>query len=302
MKVKEESEKPGLKLNVEKNEDYSIWSHHFMANRWGNNGNSDRLYFWGGSKITTDGDCSHEIKRHLLLGRKVMNHLDSILKSRDITLPTKVRLVKAMVFSSSHVWMWELDCKESWVWKNWYFWTAVLVKTLESPLGNKEIQPVHPRGNQFWIFIGRTDAEAESPGTLQSMESKRVGHNWATELNWTDSFRPHGLLHARLPCPSSTLGACLNSCPSSRWCHPTISSSVIHPLLLLPSIFPSIRVFSNESGLLTRWPEYWSFSFSISPSSEYSGLISFGMHWLDLAIQGALCPIFLLLTFCYLIA
>ena len=67
MKVKEESEKPGLKLNVEKNEDYSIWSHHFMANRWGNNGNSDRLYFWGGSKITTDGDCSHEIKRHLLL-------------------------------------------------------------------------------------------------------------------------------------------------------------------------------------------------------------------------------------------
>ncbi|KAB0337234.1 hypothetical protein FD754_025295 [Muntiacus muntjak] len=74
-----------------------IWSHHFMASRWGNNGNGDRLYF-GGSKITADVDCSHEIKRHLLLGRKVMTKLDSVLKSRDITLPTKVHLVKAMVF------------------------------------------------------------------------------------------------------------------------------------------------------------------------------------------------------------
>ena len=69
-----------------------------MENRWGNSGNSVRLYFWGGSKITADGDCSHEIKRHLLLGRKVMTNLDSILKSRDITLPTKIRLVKAVVF------------------------------------------------------------------------------------------------------------------------------------------------------------------------------------------------------------
>ena len=74
-----------------------IWSHHFMGNRWGNSGNSVRLYFWG-SKITADGDCSHEIKRCLLLGRKVMTNLDSILKSRDITLPTKVRLVKVMIF------------------------------------------------------------------------------------------------------------------------------------------------------------------------------------------------------------
>ena len=73
------------------------WSHHFMANRLGNNGNSDRLYFWG-SKITADGECSHEIKRRLLLGRKVMTNLDSIFKSRDITLPAKVRLVKAVVF------------------------------------------------------------------------------------------------------------------------------------------------------------------------------------------------------------
>ena len=97
MKVKEESEKAGLKLNIQKNKDHGIWSHHFMANRQGNNVNNERLYFWG-SKITVDSDCSHEIKRHLLLGRKAMTNLDSILKSRDITLSTKVCLVKAMVF------------------------------------------------------------------------------------------------------------------------------------------------------------------------------------------------------------
>ena len=97
MRVKDESENVSLELDVQKNKDHGIWSHHFMTNRWGNNGNSDRLLL-GGSKITADGDCSHEIKRQLLLGRKVMTNLDSIFKSRDITLPTKVRLVKAMVF------------------------------------------------------------------------------------------------------------------------------------------------------------------------------------------------------------
>ena len=88
-----------------------------------------RVFILGGSKITADGDCSHEIKRHLLLGRKTMTNLDSILKSRDITLPTKVHLVRSYGFSSSHVWMWELDCKESWAPKNWCFWTVVLEKT-----------------------------------------------------------------------------------------------------------------------------------------------------------------------------
>ena len=112
-------------------------------------------------KITADSDCSHEIKRHLFLGRKAMANLDSILKSRDITLPTKVFLVKLQFFSS-HVWMWEFDYKESWVLKNWCFWTVVLEKTLESPLDCKNIQPVHPEGNQSWIFIGKTDAEAET--------------------------------------------------------------------------------------------------------------------------------------------
>ena len=98
MRVKEESEKSWLKTQHSKNKDHGIWSHHFMANRWGNSGNSDRRYFLG-SKITADGDCSHEIKRCWLLARKVMTNLDSILKSRDITLSTKVRLVKAMVLS-----------------------------------------------------------------------------------------------------------------------------------------------------------------------------------------------------------
>ena len=101
----------------------------------------------------------------------------------------------------------------------------------------------------------------------------------------SDSLQPHGLQHTRIPCPSLSPRACSNPCPLSRWCHPTISSCF--PLLLLPSIFPSIRVFSNESALLIMWPKDW--SFSISPSNEYPGLISFRIDWLYLlAVQGTL--------------
>ena len=97
----------------------------------------------------------------------------------------------------------------------------------------------------------------------------------------------HGLPHARLPCPSPTPRAYSNSCPSSQWCHPTII--LCRPLLLLPSVFLRIWVFSNEWVLRVRWPKYWSISFSISPSNEYSGLISFRVDWLDLlAVQGTL--------------
>ena len=113
-----------------------------------------------GSKITEDSDCSHEIKRRLLLGRKAMTNLESILKSRDITLLTKVCKVKAMVFPVVVYGSWELDLKEGWVPKNWCFWTVVLEKTLDSPFDCEEIQPVNPKGNQSWIFTGRTDAEA----------------------------------------------------------------------------------------------------------------------------------------------
>jgi len=103
----------------------------------------------------------------------------------------------------------------------------------------------------------------------------------------SNSMRPQGLQHTRLPCPSLSPRICLNSCPLSQWCHPIISSSC--PLLFLPSIFSSIRIFSNESVLCIRWPKNWRFSFSISSSNEYSGLISFGIDWFYLlAVQGTL--------------
>ena len=111
-----------------------------------------------GPKITDDGDCSHEIKRSLLLGRKVMTILGSVLKSRDITLCQSLSS-QSYGFSSSHVQMWELDHKERWVLKNWYFQTVLLEKTLENPLDSKLMKPVNPKENQPWIFIGRTDAK-----------------------------------------------------------------------------------------------------------------------------------------------
>ena len=110
--------------------------------------------------MTADADCSQEIKRRLLLGRKALTNLDSTLKSKRHYFANKG---PSYGFSSNHVWTWELDYKESWVLKNWCFWTVVLEKTLESPLEHKEIQSVNPKGNQSWIFIGRTDAEAETP-------------------------------------------------------------------------------------------------------------------------------------------
>ena len=119
--------------------------------------------FLGGSKITADGDCSHEIKRCLLLGRKVMTNLDSIVKKQRLYFVNKGLSRQGYGLFSSHVWMWELGYKESWAPKNWCFWTVVLEKTLESPLDFKEIQLVHPKGYHSWMFIGRTDVEAETP-------------------------------------------------------------------------------------------------------------------------------------------
>ena len=128
-----------------------------MANRW-ETVEIVTDFILGGSKITADGDCSHEIKRRLLLERKVMNNLDSLLKSRDINyFANKGPSSQGYDFSS--VWMWELDYKERWA-QNWCFWTVELDKTLESPLDCKEIQPVHPKGDQSWVFFGRTDVEA----------------------------------------------------------------------------------------------------------------------------------------------
>ena len=104
----------------------------------------------------------------------------------------------------------------------------------------------------------------------------------------SDALRPHGLQHTRFPCPSLSPGVCSNSCLLSHWCHPAISSSVV-PFSSCPQSFPSIRVFSNELALCIRWPKYWRFSFSSSPSKEYSGLIPFRIDWFDLlAVQGTL--------------
>jgi len=165
-----------------------------------------RDFIFGGSKITADGDCSHEMERCLFLTRKAITKLDSILKSRDITLFREVSLVNSVQFSC-------------------------------------------------WVV--------------------------------SDSLRPHGLQHFRPPCPSPT--------PEFTQTHVYQVSDAIQPshpllsLLLLPSVFPSIRIFSNESALCIRWPKHWSFSFSISSSNEYSGLLSFRMDWFDLvAVQGTL--------------
>ena len=160
--MKEESEEVGLMFNIQKTK--------IMVSGPITSWKIDREtvetvadFTFLGSKITADGDCSHAIKRHLLLGRKVMTNLDSILKSRDITLPTKVCLVKAMVFPvvmyGCESWTIKkaecqrIDAFELWCWR-------ILLK---SPLDCKEIQPVYPKGDQSWVFIGRTDIEAETP-------------------------------------------------------------------------------------------------------------------------------------------
>ena len=131
-----------------------------MANRWGNSGNSGWLYFFG-LQNHAGGDCSHEIKRRLLLGKKVMNNLYSILRSRDTTLPTNVCLVKPMIFPVVIMDV-KFELKESWAPKNWCLWTVVLEKNIESPLDCKEIQ-VHPKGDQSWVFFGSTNVEAQAP-------------------------------------------------------------------------------------------------------------------------------------------
>ena len=190
MKVKEESENVGLKLNIQNTKimassPISSWEidGETMETVW------DFTYLC--SKITADGDYSHEIKRHLHLGRKAMTKLDSILKSRDIILPTKISVFKAMVFPvvmhGCESWTikkaehWRIGTFEMWSWK-----------TLESPLVNKEIQPVHPKGNKSWIFFGRTDAEAETPilwppdtKNLLIWKDPNAGKDWRKEKKGT---------------------------------------------------------------------------------------------------------------------
>ena len=138
-----------------------------------------------------------------------------------------------------------------------------------------------PKGSGFGLISFHTvfSVENSKRSRLRTCNLEQVSVQFSHSVV-SDSLRPHGLQHTRLPCPSPTSGAYSNSCPLLQWSHPTISSC--HPLILPYWIFPSIRVFSNESLLRIRWPKYWSFSFSISPSNEYSGLISFRTDCLDL--------------------
>ena len=273
--------------------------------------------------------------------------------------------------------MWELDYKESWVPKNWCFWTVVLEKTLESPLDCKEIKPVNCKGNESWIFIGRTDVEAETPipmppdgtnwligkdpdaGKAWRREEKGTSEDemveWHHQLdehefeqalgmgdgqeslacfshsatrtqtrlsNWTElgmqdkeekvksSLRARSYFPINCCCRSVTR-LCLTFCnpmdcsmPGFSVFHylPEFAQTDVHwvndatqtshslsPPSSCPQSFPESWFFSNESALCIRWPKYWSFSFSISPSNEYSGLISYRMNWFDLlAVQGTL--------------
>ena len=175
-----------------------------------------------GSKITADSDCSHEIKRCLLLGRKAMTNLDSVLKSRDIT---KVHLIKAVVFPVVMHGCESLTIKKAVV--------AVVVQSL----------------SHVQLFVTSWTASHQA------------------SLSFTISQSLLKLMSIESAMPSNHLILC-------------------RPLLLPSSIFPSIRVFSNESVLRIRWPKYWSFSFSTTPSNEYSGLISFRMDWFDLLQNG----------------
>ena len=210
-----------------------------MANRWRNNGNSDRFYFFG-SKVTANGDCSHEIKRCLLLGSKAMTNLNRVLPTNPTnrTFADKCPCSQSCDFSTSHVRMRELDHKEGWVPKNWCFWTMVSSKTLESLLEFKEIKLLSPKGNQFWIFIGRTDAQAEAPilwppdekgwhslektpmlGTIEGR--RRRGWQRTRMLDITDSMdmslsKLWEMLHGREDC-CAIQGASKNSIQLCDW-------------------------------------------------------------------------------------
>ena len=196
MKVKEESEKVGLKLNIQKTK--------IMASgpitSWELDGETvetvSDFIFWG-SKITADGDCSHEIKRRLLLRRKVITNLDSILKRRYY-FAKKGPSSQDYGFSSGHVQMWELDHKEIWVPENWCLQLVVLETTPESPLDCKEIKPVNPKGDQPWIFTGMADSEAEAPPDVKSWligKNPDAGKDWRWEEKGTTEEEMVGWHH-----------------------------------------------------------------------------------------------------------
>ena len=161
-KSEREERKSWLQAQHSENKDHGIRSHHFMANRWGNSGKRVRLYFGG-----LQNHCRWWLQpwneKTLAPWKKSYDQPRQHIKKQRHFFANKGPSSQSYVFSSSHVWMWELEYKKCWAPKNWWFWTVVLEKILESPLDYKEIQPVHSKGNKSWIFIGRTDAEAETP-------------------------------------------------------------------------------------------------------------------------------------------
>ena len=144
-----------------------------MVNRRRKSESSKRLYYLCLQNYCR-WDCSHEIKRHMLLGRKSIAIIESILKEQRHHFASKVSYSQSYDFSSSHLYVWELNYKEGWEPQNWCFWIVVLEKTLQSPLDSKMIKPVNPKGNQPWILIGRTNAEAEAPVFWPTGEKSRL--------------------------------------------------------------------------------------------------------------------------------
>ena len=363
MEVKEESEKVGLKLNIQK---IKIMASGPITS-WQIDGETKetvRDFILGVSKIPADGDCSHEIRRCLFLGRKAMTNLDSISKSRDISLPAKVLLVRAMVFlvviygceswtikKAEHR---RIDAFELWCWRRllrvpWttrksnqsilkeislkYSLEGLMLKlklqyfgqltwrtdSLEKPWCWERLNAGgegDDRGWDGWIasptqwtwvwVSSRSWWWTGKPGVLQSMGSQRVGHDWAIELNWTGLY----LLEVS---HCSVAKLCLTLCnpmdcsmpgfpvphhlPEFAQVHVLWVGDAIQPFHPLSPSSPSAFNVSQHQGLdarnglavCIRWPKCWNFSFNISPSNKYSGLISFKIDWFDLfAVQESL--------------
>ena len=248
-----------------------------MANRWGNSEKVTDFIFLG-SRITEDSDCSHEIKRLLLLERKAMMNLDSILKSRDITLLAEVCIVETVGFPVA-MYEWELDHKEGWAPKNWCFELWCLRRLLRVILDCKEIKPVNPKGNQFWIFIGRTDVKTEAwilyPPDVKSQligKDPAAGKDWERRgqqrMRWLDGITDSkDMLWANSRRLRTGKPSMLQSFGSQRVRHDWVTeqqltSTVTFPLLRGRKLMSSLSSF-NGHRLGARYARVWVLHFPL---------------------------------------